>query len=129
MGLIKFDFLFAEMIREDGYEIEYKCTMDKNYSEDSHTFIIIKSAFENVYNYQNDLAGYVFVCLENKSILIPKTEFNRDLTLDKIGLDRIAAIRYLFASYLEENEIPKNIGIISERIETQLINMQNEKMN
>lgn len=129
MGLIKFDFLFAEMIRENNDEIEYKCTMDKNYSENSHTFSITKSAFENVYSHRHDLAGYIFICLENKSILVPNMVFNKNLTLDKIGLDRITAIRYLFLSYLDENEIPKNIGIISERIKNQLINMENEKMN
>lgn len=116
MGLIKFDFLFAEVISENNNEIKYVCTMDKNYSNDSHTFTIIKSAFENVYENKDDLAQYVFNCMENNLIKIDGITFSRDIPLIEIGLDRIAAARYIFASYLQENEIPKNIGIISPKI-------------
>lgn len=120
MGLIKFDFLFAECIGETETTIEYRCTMDQKYSKSSHTFTIYKSAFEDVPRHQNDLAGYVLSCMEKNQIKIPNMKVTKDTLLQDIDFDRIAAARYVFVSYLKEGEIPKKVGVISPEFEKRL---------
>ncbi len=120
MGLIKFDFLFAECIGETENMIEYRCTMDQNYTKSSHTFTIDKSIFENVSMHQNDLTGYALYCMEQGRIKIPGTKITKDTLLNEIEFDRIAAIRYIMVSYLRENEIPKQIGVVSPEFEKRL---------
>lgn len=120
MGLIQFDFLFAESINETDTTIEYRCTMDQKYSGSSHTFTIDKSVFDEVSMYQDDLAGYALQCMEQGLIKIPRVKVTKDTLLTDIGYDRIAAVRYIMASYLNENEIPNRIGILSPEFEKRL---------
>lgn len=120
MGLIKFDFMFAECIDETDTTIRYKCTMDKKYTNSSHTFTIDKSVFEDVSIYQDDLTGYVLYCIEHERIRIPGVIVTKYTQIDDIGLDRITAARYIFTSYLNDGEIPKKIGAISPEFEKRL---------
>lgn len=120
MGLIKFDYLFAEAINETESFIEYRCTMDQEFSKTSHTFSVNKSTFERVYMFQNDIAGYVLSCMEKDLIKIPGMKVTKDTLLTDIAFDRIAAARYVFASYLKEGEIPKKVGAISPEFEKRL---------
>ena len=129
MGLIKFDFLFSECIDETATTIKYRCTMDQKYTESSHTFTIDKSVFDEVATYQNDLAGYALSCMEQDKIKIPKIKVTKDTLLSRIGFDRIAAIRYIMASYLNENEIPKQIGVLSSKFEKHLEEIEAKMMN
>ncbi|SUO03200.1 Uncharacterised protein [Faecalicoccus pleomorphus] len=120
MGLIKFDYLLAEAIKETETIIEYRCTMDQKFTASSHTFTINKDAFEEVSMHEDDLAGYVLSCMENNLIEIPGIKVNKDTFLGDIAFDRIAAARYVFASYLKEGEIPKKVGAISPEFEKRL---------
>lgn len=129
MGLIKFDFLFAECISETETTVEYRCTMDQKYSKSSHTFTIDKSVFERVSMYQDDIAGYVLACMEKDWIRIPGMKVTKNTLLIDIAFDRIAAIRYIMASYLNENKIPKQIGILSPEFEKHLEEIEAKMMN
>lgn len=120
MGLIKFNFLFAECIEETATKIKYRCTMDQKYTKSSHTFTIDKSVFKDISMYQDDLAGYVLNCMEHERIEIPGVVVTKHTLLDDIGLDRIAAARYIFVSYLNDGEVPKKIGAISPEFEKRL---------
>lgn len=116
MGLIKFDYLFAEAINETEYFIEYRCTMDQEFSKTSHTFSVNKSTFESVFMFQNDIAGYVLSCMEKDLIKIPGMKVTKDTLLTDIAFNRIVAARY----YLKEGEIPKKVGAISPKFEKRL---------
>lgn len=122
MGLIKFDFLFAECIGETDTLIEYKCTMDQKFNKSSHTFTIQKSVFEDVLMHQNELANYSYIlyCIKHGKIRIPNVIITQDTTFNDIGMDRIVAARYIFKSYLTDGQIPKRVGAISPEFEKRL---------
>lgn len=120
MGLIKFDYLFAECIRETYTTIEYRCTMDEKFTKSSHTFTIDKSVFEEVSIHQNELADYALYCMKSDKIRVPKVKVTPDTTFNDIGLDRIMATRFIFKSFLTDGKIPKKVGAISPEFEKRL---------
>lgn len=129
MGLIQFDFLFAEQISETDNTVEYRCTMDRKLTNASHTFTIDKSVFDEVSMHENDLAGYALFCMEQGKIEIPGMKVTKDTLLTEIEFDRIAAIRYIMASYLQENEIPKQVGVLSPEFKKKLEEIENLTRN
>ena len=120
MGLIQFDFLFAEQIGETDTTIEYRCTMDQKFSQSSHTFKINKEVFQGVIKAKNDFITYILECMENELIIVPGIKVTKKTRLNEIEFDRLEAIRYIFKAFLKEGKIPKKVGAISPEFEKRL---------